>query len=166
MGLEVKPVNGRRGAEHGSGLGHSRWLVERAFAGLHWFHRLRIRWEIRDAIHEAFPCAGGDWPLWADESLRLKRPRRHNIRPLHLVIHVPPGCCDSATSRSQSGTWIERRVELLRGQEDSGRRRLGTHQEPQQRRALPVGGDPWHENTYRCHFGLFQGGRATPTLDV
>jgi len=28
--------------------------VERAFAHLHWFRRLRIRWEIRDDIHEAF----------------------------------------------------------------------------------------------------------------
>jgi hypothetical protein len=28
--------------------------VARAFAHLHWFRRLRIRWEIRDDIHEAF----------------------------------------------------------------------------------------------------------------
>lgn len=40
--------------EHGSGRGAQRWVVERAFAHLHWFRRLRIRWEIRDDIHEAF----------------------------------------------------------------------------------------------------------------
>ena len=38
----------------GSGLGVYRWVVEQSFALLHWFRRLRIRWEIRDDIHEAF----------------------------------------------------------------------------------------------------------------
>jgi transposase len=52
--LGVKPKIARRGTEHGSGLGTQRWVVERAFAHLHWFRRLRIRWEIRDDIHEAF----------------------------------------------------------------------------------------------------------------
>jgi hypothetical protein len=28
--------------------------VEQTIALLHWFRRLRIRWEIRDDIHEAF----------------------------------------------------------------------------------------------------------------
>jgi hypothetical protein len=31
-----------------------RWVVEQTFALSHWFRRLRIRWEIRDDIHEAF----------------------------------------------------------------------------------------------------------------
>ena len=44
----------RRGTENGSGLGVHRWVVEQSFALLHWFRRLRIRWEIRDDIHEAF----------------------------------------------------------------------------------------------------------------
>ena len=44
----------RRGQPHGSGLGVHRWVVERTIAWLHWFRRLRIRWEIRDDIHEAF----------------------------------------------------------------------------------------------------------------
>ncbi|MFE5367081.1 hypothetical protein [Streptomyces mirabilis] len=29
-------------------------MVEQSFAPLHWFRRLRIRWDIRDDIHEAF----------------------------------------------------------------------------------------------------------------
>ncbi|MGX7829799.1 transposase [Actinokineospora sp. 24-640] len=33
--------------------GRHRWVVEQALALPHWFHRLRIRWEIRDDIHEA-----------------------------------------------------------------------------------------------------------------
>ena len=44
----------RRGVAHGSGLGVHRWVVEQTIALLHWFRRLRIRWEIRDDIHEAF----------------------------------------------------------------------------------------------------------------
>ncbi|WP_369254774.1 hypothetical protein [Streptomyces sp. R35] len=31
-----------------------RWVAEGAIALLHWFRRLRIRWEIRDDIHHAF----------------------------------------------------------------------------------------------------------------
>ena len=52
--LGITPVIARRGVEHGSGLGVHRWVVEQSFALLHWFRRLRIRWEIRDDIHEAF----------------------------------------------------------------------------------------------------------------
>ncbi|WP_443078979.1 IS5 family transposase [Streptosporangium sp. NBC_01495] len=50
----VTPVIARRGTAHGSGLGVHRWVVEQTIALLHWFRRLRIRWEIRDDIHEAF----------------------------------------------------------------------------------------------------------------
>jgi hypothetical protein len=45
---------GRRGVGHGSGLGKHRSVGERTIALLHWCRRLRIRWEIRDDIHEAF----------------------------------------------------------------------------------------------------------------
>ncbi|WP_283134603.1 IS5 family transposase [Rhizohabitans arisaemae] len=50
----IKPVIAPRGIPHGSGLGVHRWVVERTIALLHWFRRLRIRWEVRDDIHEAF----------------------------------------------------------------------------------------------------------------
>ncbi|WP_370040787.1 transposase [Micromonospora sp. M71_S20] len=50
----ITPVIARRGVPHGSGLGTRRWVVEQAIALLHWFRRLRTRWEIRDDIHEAF----------------------------------------------------------------------------------------------------------------
>ncbi|RFU40489.1 IS5 family transposase [Actinomadura logoneensis] len=50
----VKPVIARRGTGHGSGLGVHRYVVERTIGLLHWFRRLRIRWEVRDDIHEAF----------------------------------------------------------------------------------------------------------------
>ncbi|WP_200841612.1 IS5 family transposase [Actinomadura sp. K4S16] len=50
----IKPVIARRGSPHGSGLGVHRYVVERTIGLLHWFRRLRIRWETRDDIHEAF----------------------------------------------------------------------------------------------------------------
>ncbi|MGP8304492.1 IS5 family transposase [Streptomyces inhibens] len=50
----IKPLIARRGTDHGSGLGTKRWVVEQTIALLHWFGRLRIRWETRDDIHEAF----------------------------------------------------------------------------------------------------------------
>jgi len=56
--LQITPVIARRGTEHGSGLGVYRWGVEGAVALLHWFRRLRIRWERRDDIHQAFVTLG------------------------------------------------------------------------------------------------------------
>ena len=50
----IVPVIPHRGREHGSGLGVFRWVVERTLSWLHQFRRLRIRWERRDDIHEAF----------------------------------------------------------------------------------------------------------------
>ncbi|ONI89783.1 IS5 family transposase [Saccharothrix sp. ALI-22-I] len=44
----------RRGQPHGSGLGTVRWVVERTIAWYHGMKRLRIRWERRDDIYEAF----------------------------------------------------------------------------------------------------------------
>ncbi len=35
-------------------MGVHRCVAGQSFALLHWFRRLRIRWEIRDDIHEAF----------------------------------------------------------------------------------------------------------------
>jgi IS5 family transposase len=50
----IVPAIARRGTRHGTGLGTYRWVVERTFAWLHGFKRLRIRWERRADIHEAF----------------------------------------------------------------------------------------------------------------
>lgn len=50
----IAPALARRGAEHGSGLGVHRWVVERTLGWLHQFRRLRVRYERRADIHEAF----------------------------------------------------------------------------------------------------------------
>jgi transposase len=43
----ITPKIARRGTAHGSGLGAKRWVVERGFAWLHQFKRLRTRYERR-----------------------------------------------------------------------------------------------------------------------
>nr|WP_244304175.1 IS5 family transposase [Streptomyces lydicus] len=48
----ITPKITRRGTPHGSGLGKTRWVVERTFAWLHQFKRLRIRYEIRADLHQ------------------------------------------------------------------------------------------------------------------
>ena len=47
----ITPRIARRGVAHGSGLGRHRWVVERGFAWLHAFKRLRTRHERRADIH-------------------------------------------------------------------------------------------------------------------
>lgn len=49
----------RKGQPHGSGLGKTRWVVERSLSWLHQFRRLRIRYERRADIHQAFLTLGG-----------------------------------------------------------------------------------------------------------
>jgi transposase len=56
--VQITPHIARRGTEHGSGLGGYRWVAEGAIALLHGFRRLRIRWEIRDDIQQAFVTLG------------------------------------------------------------------------------------------------------------
>ena len=48
----------RRRTEHGSGLGVYRYVVEQTLALLHQFRRLRVRYDRRDDIHEAFMTLG------------------------------------------------------------------------------------------------------------
>jgi len=51
-------VIAKRGTPHGSGLGKTRWVVERTLSWLHQFRRLRVRYERRADIHEAFLSLG------------------------------------------------------------------------------------------------------------
>jgi len=48
----------RRGIDSSEKLGRYRWVVERTFAWLHVFRRLRIRYERLPEIHEAFLALG------------------------------------------------------------------------------------------------------------
>ena len=50
----IEPVIARRGAPHGSGLGVHRWVVERAGSWVHQNRHLKLRYDRRDDVHEAF----------------------------------------------------------------------------------------------------------------
>jgi transposase len=54
----IVPLLAMRRTEHGSGLGRWRWVVERTFAWLSQFRRLRVRYDKRADIHEAFLSLG------------------------------------------------------------------------------------------------------------
>jgi transposase len=61
----IVPWLAMRRTAHGSGLGRWRWVVERTFAWLNQFRRLRVRYEKRADIHEAFLSLGCDADLLA-----------------------------------------------------------------------------------------------------
>jgi transposase len=60
----ILPLLAVRRAKHGSGLGQWRWVVERTFAWLSQFRRLRVRYEKRADIHEAFLSLGCALICW------------------------------------------------------------------------------------------------------
>jgi transposase len=60
----IEPVLAKRNTPHGSGLGVSRWVVERSLAWLHQYRHLRIRWERRPEIHHAFLTLGCALICW------------------------------------------------------------------------------------------------------
>ena len=72
--LGIIPIIARRNTEHGSGLGIFRWVVERTIAWLHQFRRLKIRYERRPDIHEAFlsiACAMICWKCLKQPEISL-----------------------------------------------------------------------------------------------
>lgn len=60
----IEPFIAKRGTAHGSGLGRVRWVVERTLSWLRRFRRLRVRYERRDDIHEAFMSIGCGMICW------------------------------------------------------------------------------------------------------
>jgi transposase len=55
----IRPIIAHQRAAHGSGLGRQRWVVERTLSWLHQHRRLRLRYERRADIHEAFVSIAG-----------------------------------------------------------------------------------------------------------
>lgn len=66
--LGIEPHIPKRG-EHESGLGKTRWFIERTLSWLHQFRRLRIRWDRKSNIHQAFLSLGAAmicYRLWSN----------------------------------------------------------------------------------------------------
>jgi transposase len=61
----MQPMLAQRYTAHGSGLGKTRWVIERTIAWLHHFRRLRIRWERSEEIHYAFLFIGCILICWS-----------------------------------------------------------------------------------------------------
>src|SRR4029077_20346025 len=57
-------IGGANFAGHGSGLGRWRWVVETTFAWMNQFRRLRVRYEKRADIQEAFLSLGCALICW------------------------------------------------------------------------------------------------------
>ena len=76
----IVPLLAQRNTEHGSGLGGWRWVVERSFAWLNQFRRLRVRYEKRADIHEAFlalACALLCWNVLQKHAANLRSATIH-----------------------------------------------------------------------------------------
>jgi transposase len=84
-----------RRTTHGSGLGRWRWVIERTFAWLNQFRRLRVRYDKRADIHEAFLSLACVWICW--QSLRARvRPRyRGAVRKNNMNCRIAERCHDS-----------------------------------------------------------------------
>ena len=63
-GRRILPLVAMRRTKHGSGLGCRRWVIERTFAWLNQFRRLRVRHDKRADIHEAFLSLGCALICW------------------------------------------------------------------------------------------------------
>jgi transposase len=60
----IRPQLAKRRTPHGSGLGRTRWVVERTLAWLHRYRRLNVRYERRACVHEAFLTLGCALICW------------------------------------------------------------------------------------------------------
>jgi transposase len=60
----ILPLLAVRRMKHGSGLGRWRWVVERTFAWLNQFRRLRVRYDKRADIHAALLALGCALICW------------------------------------------------------------------------------------------------------
>lgn len=73
MGIE--PAFAHRNTGHGSGLGRVRYVVERTIANVHQNRRLKVRYERRSDIHQAFLTLACIKICWSRLPKMLKRPK-------------------------------------------------------------------------------------------
>src|SRR3974390_133549 len=68
---QILPLLAIRNTKHWSGLGQWRWVVERTFAWLNKFRRLRLRYEKRPNVHLAFLTLAWILICWSSYKLNL-----------------------------------------------------------------------------------------------
>ncbi|MFO0889995.1 MAG: IS5 family transposase [Isosphaeraceae bacterium] len=78
----IIPVLARRNTEHGSGLGVTRWFVERTLSWLHGFGRLRRRLDRTLAMHEGLVSLGYAPHLHAATPVKSPAELPHSFRYL------------------------------------------------------------------------------------
>jgi hypothetical protein len=91
----------RRGHSHGSGLGKIRWVVERTHAWLHAYRRLRVCYERRAGIHEAFLQIACFLICWRP----LKRFSQTNFLMRHKLFASPPRRRDAIRGTALPSHW-------------------------------------------------------------
>ena len=101
----------RRGTAHGSGLGKQRWVVERGFAHLHNFRRLRIRYERYPELHTALLVLACSILCWrrSNHCQRPSEPARGSPKPsqeLALDVIVEHGDPPNAGLRRALRTFV------------------------------------------------------------
>ena len=84
----IKPVIARRSAAHGSGLGCQRWVIERGFAHLQNFRRLRIRYERTPEIHMASARARLLNPMLATPARARRSHRRRLLKRQDVAVWI------------------------------------------------------------------------------
>jgi|HubBroStandDraft_5_1064220.scaffolds.fasta_scaffold319351_1 transposase len=62
--LGITPEIAKRNTPHGSGLGKTRWVVERTIGWIRGFRRLRIRFDRTDAVYNAWNSIAASFICW------------------------------------------------------------------------------------------------------
>ncbi len=87
----IVPLLAMRNTEHGRGLGRWRRVVERTFAWLNQFRRLRVRYEKRADIHEAFLSLGCTLICWRYSGCQVTTKQAGADAPPSARLEVFPG---------------------------------------------------------------------------
>ena len=94
---QILPQLAMRSTKHGSGLGRWRWVVERTFAWLNQFRRLRLRYEKRADMHLAFLTLACILICWK-------------------FLQAQPRCCPVSPASTQHNLDVPRNAVLGSGQ--------------------------------------------------
>jgi hypothetical protein len=95
-----------RRTKHGSGLGRWRWVVERTFAWLNQFRLLRVRYDKRSDIHEAFFSLACPLICWHSlpKNWQVERITRFSFAATGTVAKISLALCPCPAARASART--------------------------------------------------------------